>query len=58
MNKKFVGRDQLPSDEVAFNRLAKVFSDPTPGPINSQRRQRVDLPNGKTKLSTKGEDES
>ena len=46
---KTIGRDQLPGDEVAFNRLAKVFANTTPGPINCQRRERVSLPNGKTK---------
>ncbi len=47
---KFVGRDQIPGDEIAFDRLAKIFSEPTPKPLNSQRRERITLPNGKTKL--------
>ena len=45
---KLVGRNQLPGDEVAFDRLAKVFANPTPGPINCQRRKRIELPDGKT----------
>ena len=52
---KFVGRDQLPWDEVAFSRLAKVFATSTTKPINSQRRQRVERTDSKTQLSTKGE---
>ena len=48
---KFVGRNQLPGDEVAFNRLAKVFANqPTNTPINSQRRKRVERSDGKTML--------
>ena len=38
---KFIGRDQLPSDKVAFDRLAAAFADVAPGPINRQRRKRV-----------------
>jgi hypothetical protein len=50
---KFVGRDELPSDKVAFDRLSKIFADITPGPINCQRRQRVNRPDGKTELQDK-----
>jgi hypothetical protein len=52
---KLVGRNQLPGDEVAFNRLAKVFANPMPGPINSQRRKRVERLDGKTEISNKDE---
>lgn len=48
---KFVGRNQLPGDEVAFNRLANTFANqPTNTPINSQRRKRVERSDGKTML--------
>lgn len=52
---KFVGRNQLPTDKSAFDRLAKVFANDTPGPVNTQRRQRVERTDGKTELSNKGE---
>lgn len=52
---KFVGRNQLSGDEVAFERLAKVFNEPVPEILNTQRRQRVSVSkNSKlTKLSEK-----
>ena len=53
---KFVGRDQLPGDEVAFNRIAEAFAGATPGPINCQRRQRVERPDGKTELNKSNKD--
>ncbi len=50
---KTIGRDQIPGDEVAFNRLAKIFPNTPAEPINTQRRQRNERSDGKTTLSTK-----
>lgn len=49
-----IGRNQIPGDEVAFERLAKIFCVPgNQGPaINSQRRQRLSVSASKTKLNT------
>lgn len=48
---KLVGRNQLPGDRAAFDRLAQVFANAAPGPINSQRRQRITRPDGKTEIN-------
>jgi len=41
---KFVGRNQLPGDEAAFSRLAKIFGEESPDVINCCRRKRVPVP--------------
>ncbi len=51
---KLVGRNQLPSDVRAFQRLAEIFTPPAEqqGPVlppNSQRRQRIVLATGRTR---------
>lgn len=53
---KLVGRNQLPSDAVAFERLAQIFALPAGQqahvqPLNTQRRQRIALSSGRTKAA-------
>lgn len=50
---KTIGRDQIPGDEIAFNRLTEVFRNHE-GPVSSQRRRRVKRSDGKTELSQEG----
>ena len=48
---KLVGRNQLPGDEVAFQRLEAAFGEAAPLPHSAQRRQRIDVGNGVTRAA-------
>jgi hypothetical protein len=36
---KFVGRNQLPSDKVAFDRVSRAFAPRPPAPASAPRKQ-------------------
>ncbi len=46
---EFRGRDELPTDKLAFDRLKEVFKD-IPKIINTQRRERIQVSEDTTKL--------
>jgi len=48
---EFVGRNQLPGDEVAFNRLAEIFGDDDTQVVNCCRRKREPAGHKLTRLA-------
>lgn len=48
---KFVGRNELPSDKIAWQRLSQAFGN-SKGPVSSiGRRTRIKMVDGRTKVS-------